>query len=48
MKKIILLFATISIACSLGHQLKGGYIDHRKFHPRNGIRLHNKIGKTIL
>ncbi|PLT35657.1 hypothetical protein CUU64_03385 [Bacillus sp. V5-8f] len=33
-KKVILLFAAMIIASSLGHQINGGYKDPRKSRPR--------------
>ncbi|MEY8734720.1 hypothetical protein AB9M92_21040 [Peribacillus frigoritolerans] len=43
LKKIILLFAAVVIASSLGHQINGGYMDprksrHRYIHFKKGIR----------
>ncbi|WP_230158790.1 hypothetical protein [Peribacillus sp. Bi96] len=34
MKKIILLFAAVVIASSLGHQINSGYKAPRKFRPK--------------
>ncbi|MFE0507541.1 hypothetical protein ACWF7H_21455 [Peribacillus butanolivorans] len=34
MKKLILFFAAVVIASSLGHQINGGYNDPRKSRPR--------------
>ncbi|MDP1419573.1 hypothetical protein Q8G35_14295 [Peribacillus simplex] len=35
LKKIIILFAAVVIASSLGHQINGGYNDPRKSRPRH-------------